>query len=267
MARNNVQTTVQVGMDVKLAKRNAEALKEVIATLKRELKETKTILDNPGTYGTAEIDRATEAFKRLTLQIQTLQKVQRSATPAAAYESYISGDAMNSNTLRQAQRGAKNRLNTVRYGEGDAEARKFINDINDTQKQLNRLQAGFTSPFRTIRQMPTAWANTLNRQGRRAYRTMSTASFYGIHSRTPFIETPSHLAVSRHIVVAPTFAKKTRSRYTVSIVQILSHPNLFANLYSLIDLTIAFINYRIILNFRIEIGFFRNTPIKVPRTR
>lgn len=152
MARNNVQTTVTVGMDVQLAKRNAEALKDVIATLKRELKETRTVLENPGTYGTAEIDRATEAVKRLTLQIQTLQKVQRSATPAAAYESYISGDAMNSNTLRQAQRGAKNRLNTVRYGEGDAEARKFINDINDTQKQLNRLQAGFTSPFRTIRQ-------------------------------------------------------------------------------------------------------------------
>lgn len=152
MARNNVQTTVTVGMDVQLAKRNAEALKDVIATLKRELKETRTVLETPGSYGTAEIDRATEAVKRLTLQIQTLQKVQRSATPAAAYESYISGDAMNSNTLRQAQRGAKNRLNTVRYGEGDAEARKFINDINDTQKQLNRLQAGFTSPFRTIRQ-------------------------------------------------------------------------------------------------------------------
>jgi len=88
MARNNVQTTVHVGMDVQLAKRNAEALKEVIATLKRELKETKTILDNPGTYGTAEIDRATEAVKRLTLQIQTLQKVQRSATPPALRKSW-----------------------------------------------------------------------------------------------------------------------------------------------------------------------------------
>lgn len=152
MANNNVQTTVHVGMDVQLAKRNAEALKDVIATLKRELKETRTVLENPGSYGTAEIDRATEAVKRLTLQIQTLQKVQRSATPAAAYEGYISGDAMNSNTLRQAQRGAKNRLNTVRYGDGDAEARKFINDTNAIQKQLNRLQAGFTSPFRTIKQ-------------------------------------------------------------------------------------------------------------------
>ncbi|MBQ8712997.1 MAG: phage tail tape measure protein [Prevotella sp.] len=150
MASNNVQTTVHVGMDVQLAKRNAEALKEVIATLKKELKEARTILEHPGS--TAEIDRATEAVKRLTLQIQTLQKVQKSATPAAAYESFISGDRQNSNTLRQAQRGAKNRLNTVRYGEGDAEARRFINDTNAIQRQLNRLQAGFTSPFRTIRQ-------------------------------------------------------------------------------------------------------------------
>jgi len=150
MARNNVQTTVHVGMDVQLAKRNAEALKEVIVTLKKELKEAQAVLQTPGSA--AEFDRATEAAKRLTLQIQTLQKVQKSATPAAAYEGYISGDAMNSNTLRQAQRGAKNRLNTVRTDEGDAAARQFINDTNAIQKQLNRLQAGFTSPFRTIKQ-------------------------------------------------------------------------------------------------------------------
>lgn len=152
MARNNVQTTVHVGMDVQLAKRNAEALKEVIATLKRELKETKTILDNPGTYGTAEIDRATEAVKRLTLQIQTLQKVQRSATPAAAYESYLSGDVMNSNKLRQGIRGGKNRLNSVPYAEGaDKEARRLLSDVDKMQMQLNRLQAGFTKPLRSVK--------------------------------------------------------------------------------------------------------------------
>ncbi len=151
MARNNVQTTVTVGMDVQLAKRNAEALKDVIATLKRELKETRTVLENPGSYGTAEIDRATEAVKRLTLQIQTLQKVQRSATPAAAYEAYISGDVMNSNKLRQAQRGAKNRLNTVPSGASDQTARTLINDINRVQVELNRLQAGFQKPLQSVK--------------------------------------------------------------------------------------------------------------------
>ncbi|MBR5395835.1 MAG: phage tail tape measure protein [Bacteroidaceae bacterium] len=151
MARNNVQTTVTVGMDVQLAKRNAEALKDVIATLKRELKETRTVLENPGSYGAAEIDRATEAVKRLTLQIQTLQKVQRSATPAAAYEAYISGDVMNSNKLRQAQRGAKNRLNTVPSGASDQTARTLINDINRVQVELNRLQAGFQKPLQSVK--------------------------------------------------------------------------------------------------------------------
>lgn len=150
MARNNVQTTVHVGMDVQLAKRNAEALKEVIVTLKNELKQQRAIMESP--INMEAYNKASEAVNKLTLQIQTLQKVQKSATPASAYESYISGDAMNSNTLRQAQRGAKNRLNTVRTDEGDAAARQFINDTNAIQRQLNRLQAGFTSPFRTIKQ-------------------------------------------------------------------------------------------------------------------
>ena len=149
MARNNVSTTVHVGMDVQLAKRNAEALKEVIATLRKELKEQRAIMEAPPNNDAWE--KASQAVDKLILKIRTLEKVQRSATPAAAYESYISGDAMNSNTLRQAQRGAKNRLNTVRTDEGDTVARQFINDSNDIQKQLNRLQAGFTSPFKTIK--------------------------------------------------------------------------------------------------------------------
>lgn len=150
MAHNNVQSTVQVGMDVKFAKRNAEALKEVIVSLKNELKEQRAIMESP--INMEAYKKAEEEVKRLTQWIQTLQKVQKSATPAAAYEAFISGDPMNSNTLRQAQRGQKNRLNTIRYGEGDAEARKLLDDGAKIQKELNRLQAGFTSPFRTIKQ-------------------------------------------------------------------------------------------------------------------
>lgn len=149
MAHNNVQTTVTVGMDVQLAKRNAEALKDVIVSLKNELKQQQELLDrapNPEGYRkiSAEIDN-------LILKIKTLQKVQRSATPAAAYEAFISGDVMNSNTLRQAQRGAKNRLNSVNEFAGDKEARRFIDDISRAQMKLNRLQAGFTKPLQAVK--------------------------------------------------------------------------------------------------------------------
>lgn len=149
MANNNVQTTVTVGMDVNLAKRNAEALKQVIVDLKAQLKEARAAMDTA--VSADAFKRAGEAVDNLILKIHTLEKVQRSATPAAAYESFISGDTMNSNTLRQAQRGAKNRLNTVNEFAGDKEARKFLDDIDRTQMRLNRLQAGFTNPLQAVR--------------------------------------------------------------------------------------------------------------------
>lgn len=149
MANNNVQTTVTVGMDVNLAKRNAEALKQVIVDLKAQLKEARAAMDTA--VSADAFKRAGEAVDNLILKIKTLEKVQRSATPAAAYESFISGDTMNSNTLRQAQRGAKNRLNTVNEFAGDKEARKFLDDIDRTQMRLNRLQAGFTNPLQAVR--------------------------------------------------------------------------------------------------------------------
>ncbi len=149
MARNNVQTTVTVGMDVQLAKRNAEALKQVIIDLKNQLKEAKVAMD---TAASAEAyKKAGEQVDSLILKIKTLEKVQRSATPASAYEAFISGDPMNSNTLRQAQRGAKNRLNTVPTGSSDQTMRTFINDINRTQMELNRLQAGFSKPLQSVK--------------------------------------------------------------------------------------------------------------------
>ena len=149
MARNNVQTTVTVGMDVQLAKRNANALKEVIIELKNQLKEQRALMDNSAS---AEgYKKAAEAVDNLILKIKTLEKVQRSATPATAYEAFISGDVMNSNKLRQAQRGAKNRLNTVPSGASDQTARTLINDINRAQVQLNRLQAGFQKPLQSVK--------------------------------------------------------------------------------------------------------------------
>lgn len=149
MARNNVQTTVTVGMDVQLAKRNANALKEVIIELKNQLKEQRALMDNSAP---AEgYKKAAEAVDNLILKIKTLEKVQRSATPATAYEAFISGDVMNSNKLRQAQRGAKNRLNTVPSGASDQTARTLINDINRAQVQLNRLQAGFQKPLQSVK--------------------------------------------------------------------------------------------------------------------
>ena len=149
MARNNVQTTVTVGMDVQLAKRNANALKEVIIDLKAQLKEQRALMDNAAT---AEgYKKAAEAVDNLILKIKTLEKVQRSATPATAYEAFVSGDVMNSNTLRQAQRGAKNRLNTVPSGASDQTARTLINDINRAQMELNRLQAGFQKPLQSVK--------------------------------------------------------------------------------------------------------------------
>lgn len=149
MARNNVQTTVTVGMDVQLAKRNANALKEVIIELKNQLKEQRALMDNSAT---AEgYKKAAEAVDNLILKIKTLEKVQRSATPATAYEAFISGDVMNSNKLRQAQRGAKNRLNTVPSGASDQTARTLINGINRAQVQLNRLQAGFQKPLQSVK--------------------------------------------------------------------------------------------------------------------
>lgn len=162
MARNNVQTTVHVGMDVQLAKRNAEALKEVIVTLKNELKQQRAIMESP--INMEAYNKASEAVNRLTLQIQTLQKVQRSATPASAYESFISGDVMNSNTLRQATRGAKNRLNTVPVGASDQTSRTFINDINRATMELNRLQAGFSKPLQSVKkELNDLSGNELNR--------------------------------------------------------------------------------------------------------
>lgn len=149
MARNNVQTTVTVGMDVQLAKRNANALKEVIIELKNQLKEQRALMDNSAS---AEgYKKAAEAVDNLILKIKTLEKVQRSATPATAYEAFISRDVMNSNKLRQAQRGAKNRLNTVPSGASDQTARTLINDINRAQVQLNRLQAGFQKPLQSVK--------------------------------------------------------------------------------------------------------------------
>ncbi len=149
MARNNVQTTVTVGMDVQLAKRNANALKEVIIELKNQLKEQRALMDNSAS---AEgYKKAAEAVDNLILKIKTLEKVQRSATPATAYEAFISRDVMNSNKLRQAQRGAKNRLNTVSSGASDQTARTLINDINRAQVQLNRLQAGFQKPLQSVK--------------------------------------------------------------------------------------------------------------------
>lgn len=149
MAHNNVQTTVTVGMDVQLAKRNANALKEVIIELKTQLKEQRALMDNSAS---AEgYKKAAEAVDNLILKIKTLEKVQRSATPATAYEAFISGDVMNSNKLRQAQRGAKNRLNTVPSGASDQTARTLINDINRAQVQLNRLQAGFQKPLQSVK--------------------------------------------------------------------------------------------------------------------
>ena len=136
-------------MDVQLAKRNAEALKGVIATLKQELKEQRALMESP--IDVAAYQKASAAVEDLTLKIRTLEKVQRSATPASAYESFISGDVMNSNTLRQAQRGAKNRLNTVNEFVGDQTARQFLNDIDKTQMRLNRLQAGFTKPLQSVK--------------------------------------------------------------------------------------------------------------------
>ena len=162
MARNNVQTTVHVGMDVQLAKRNAEALKEVIVTLKNELKQQRAIMESP--INMEAYNKASEAVNKLTLQIQTLQKVQRSATPASAYESFISGDVMNSNTLRQATRGAKNRLNTVPVGASDQTSRTFINDINRATMELNRLQAGFSKPLQSVKkELNDLSSNELNR--------------------------------------------------------------------------------------------------------
>lgn len=149
MARNNVQTTVTVGMDVQLAKRNANALKEVIIELKTQLKEQRALMENSAT---AEgYKKAAEAVDNLILKIKTLEKVQRSATPATAYEAFISGDVMNSNKLRQAQRGAKNRLNTVPSGASDQTARTLINDINRAQVEINRLQAGFRKPLQSVK--------------------------------------------------------------------------------------------------------------------
>ena len=149
MARNNVQTTVTVGMDVQLAKRNANALKEVIIELKTQLKEQRALMENSAT---AEgYKKAAEAVDNLILKIKTLEKVQRSATPATAYEAFISGDVMNSNKLRQAQRGAKNRLNTVPGGASDQTARTLINDINRAQVEINRLQAGFRKPLQSVK--------------------------------------------------------------------------------------------------------------------
>ena len=149
MASNNVQTTVTVGMDVQLAKRNANALKEVIIDLKNQLKEQRALMDNAA--DAEGYRKAAEAVDNLILKIKTLEKVQRSATPATAYEAFISGDVMNSNTLRQAQRGAKNRLNTVPSGASDQTARTFINDINRAQVELNRLQAGFSKPLQSVK--------------------------------------------------------------------------------------------------------------------
>ena len=149
MARNNVQTTVTVGMDVQLAKRNANALKEVIIDLKAQLKEQRALMDNAA--NAEGYKKAAEAVDNLILKIKTLEKVQRSATPATAYEAFVSGDVMNSNTLRQAQRGAKNRLNTVPSGASDQTARTLINDINRAQMELNRLQAGFQKPLQSVK--------------------------------------------------------------------------------------------------------------------
>ena len=64
MARNNVQTTVHVGMDVQLAKRNAEALKEVIVTLKNELKQQRAIMESP--INMEAYNKASEAVNKLT---------------------------------------------------------------------------------------------------------------------------------------------------------------------------------------------------------
>lgn len=162
MARNNVQTTVHVGMDVQLAKRNAEALKEVIVMLKNELKQQRAIMESP--INMEAYNKASEAVNKLTLQIQTLQKVQRSATPASAYESFISGDVMNSNTLRQAIRGGKNRLNTVPVGASDQTSRTFINDVNRATMDLNRLQAGFSKPLQSVKkELNDLSGNELNR--------------------------------------------------------------------------------------------------------
>ena len=68
MARNNVQTTVTVGMDVQLAKRNANALKEVIIDLKAQLNEQRALMDNAAT---AEgYKKAAEAVDNLILKIK-----------------------------------------------------------------------------------------------------------------------------------------------------------------------------------------------------
>ena len=80
MARDNVKTTVTVGMDVRLAKRNAEALKSIINSLNAELKTQRELLEkapSPEAY-----QKISAVIDDLLLKIRTLKKVQSSATPA-----------------------------------------------------------------------------------------------------------------------------------------------------------------------------------------
>ena len=138
-------------MDAKLAKRELNALKDIISTLKDELKVAKELMEKPGISVEAYKKQA-DAVDALTQKIKILSKLQRSATPTDAYAGFISGDLQNSNTLRQAQRGAKNRMNSVAYASGaDAETRRFLDDIDKAQMKLNRLQAGFVKPLQAVK--------------------------------------------------------------------------------------------------------------------
>lgn len=133
-------------MDVQLAKRNAEALKEVIISLKNELKEQRALME--GATTAEAYKKAAAEVDKLIMKVRTLEKVQRSATPASAYEAFISGDRLNSNQLKQAIRGGKNRLGSALT---QNDARQLINDVQRATMELNRLQAGFTKPLQSVK--------------------------------------------------------------------------------------------------------------------
>ena len=87
---------------------------------------------------------------------------------------------------------------------------------------------------------------------------------YRINRRRPSIQATSNITTFRLITEAPAISLETRRFNAISIVQVLRHPSLIANFHSLINLPITGIRQFAIVNVRIQIRFFRDSPVQAP---
>ena len=119
--------------------------------------------------------------------------------------------------------------------------------------------------------MPTFRANALhtprkitNVQFTTTHRMIFISSkSYGINRSRPTVQASSDITMRLYIVKAPITSLKTGRCDTVGIIQVFSHPGLATDFHGLINLPITAINNGIVLNIRIKISFFRNTPVDI----